>query len=55
VALALRQATANPPLSRIPDESGRIEDDGSLTIFGALPDGSEASLTVLPGEWMRRQ
>ena len=55
VVLALRQAADKRPPSRIADEKGRIEDDGSLTIFVTLPDGGEASLTVPPGEWMRRQ
>ena len=41
----------------IPDEQGRIEANGSLTIFVQLPNGIEVSMSV-PKEhwaWARRQ
>lgn len=38
----------------IPDEQGRIETDGNLTIFVELPGGKgEISLRVPPGAWAR--
>ena len=38
----------------IPDEQGRVEDDGSLTIFVSLPDGGEVSMTVPKEQWTWR-
>ena len=38
----------------IPDEAGRLETDGSLIIFVALPGGEEVSLRVPPDEWSWR-
>jgi hypothetical protein len=42
------------PHERIPDEQGRIEDDGNLTIFVALPDGREIALRVPREHWAQR-
>ena len=40
----------------IPLEQARIEDDGTLTIFIALPsDVGEVSMSVPAGHWTRRQ
>lgn len=36
---------------QLPDEQGRIEDDGSLTIFVVLPNGGEVSMPVPKGQW----
>jgi hypothetical protein len=36
--------------NQIPDEHGRINADGSLTIFVTLPKG-EVSMVVPAGEW----
>ena len=38
----------------IPDEQGRLETDGSLTIFVVLPNGEEMSLRVPPDQWSWR-
>ena len=38
-----------PPI--IPGEQGRIEDDGSLTIFVTLPSGGEVSMNVPEERW----
>lgn len=42
------------PPDKIPDEQGRIENDGSLTIFVELPNIGEVSLRVPPGQWAWR-
>lgn len=38
----------------VPDECARIEDDGSLTVFVPMPDGSELSAKAAPDEWAWR-
>lgn len=35
------------------DMNGRVEADGSLTMFAPLPDGSELTMRVEPNEWER--
>jgi hypothetical protein len=35
----------------IPDERGRVEEDGTLTIYVALPGGGEVSMSVPAGQW----
>lgn len=40
--------------SQVPDEQGRVNADGSLTIFVALPNG-EVSMTVPKEHWAYRQ
>ena len=37
--------------SDVPDECARIEADGSLTVFVAMPDGSELGAKAAPDEW----
>jgi hypothetical protein len=54
-ALMLRRTMPDTPSDDIPDEMGRVEVDGRLTIFVPLPDGSEIAMTVPPGAWARRQ
>ena len=39
----------------IPDEQGRVEADGSLTIFVALPGGVEVTMSVPAGQWAWKQ
>jgi len=39
----------------IPDERGRVEEDGSLTIYVALPGGAEIGMSVLSLEWAWKQ
>ncbi len=50
--LAARGVKFDP--EEIPDEQGRLEDDGSLTVFAVLPNGEEVSLRVPPGQWSWR-
>jgi hypothetical protein len=38
-------------LSQIPDECGRIEDDGSFTLYIVAPNGKEFSMRIQPDEW----
>ena len=40
--------------SQVPDEQGRVNPDGSLTIFITLPN-SEVSMTVPKEHWAYRQ
>lgn len=40
--------------SQVPDEQGRVNADGSLIIFVALPNG-EVSMTVPKEHWAYRQ
>ena len=35
----------------IPAERGRVEDDGTLTIYISIPGVTEASMTVPAGHW----
>lgn len=37
----------------IPDEQARVEENGSLTVFVAIPNG-EISMSVPPEHWARR-
>lgn len=39
----------------IPDERGRVEADGSLTIYVALPGGGEVGMSVPSGQWAWKQ
>lgn len=53
VALALRELNIDPV--RIPDEQGRVNEDGSLDIFVTLPDDKgEVSMNVPKGQWAWR-
>jgi hypothetical protein len=57
IARALGESGLMPNPENIPDEQGRVEADGSLTIFVRLPNGIEVSMRV-PKEhwqWTRRQ
>ena len=38
-------------LDSIPDERGRVEEDGSLTIYVDLPGGIEVKMSVPPDQW----
>ncbi len=49
-AMSLLAAAGVSPDS-IPDERGRVEADGSLTIYVALPGGTEVSMSVPAGQW----
>ncbi len=41
--------------AEMPDEQGRLNEDGSLMLFVQLPNGSELSLRLPPNEWEWRQ
>lgn len=45
----LKEAGVDIPA--IPDERGRIEDDGSLTIYVSVPNVIDVSMSVPPGQW----
>ncbi len=49
IAMQLQSLSITDP-SQIPDEQGRINTDGSLTIFVTLPNG-EVSMIVPKGHW----
>ncbi len=58
VELALSLAGIVRDASDLPDEQARMEGDGSLTVYVALPQGKgEVSMTIPPGHWgwARRQ
>ncbi len=38
----------------VPDEQARVEDDGTLTIYVAVPNFGEVSLSVPAGQWTSR-
>jgi len=40
--------------SDIPNEQGRVEGDGRLTIFVTMPDKSEVSMSVPADQWKWR-
>jgi len=50
--LAARGVTIRP--ADIPDEEGRLEDNGSFAIFVVLPNGEEVNMRVPPGQWAWR-
>jgi hypothetical protein len=53
---SLQIATLGVSKSEIPDEQGRIEEDGSLTIFVEVKSrGLEFSFLVPKGHWVWRQ
>jgi len=49
VALAEAGITVDP--KAIPDEQGRVEADGSLTIFVEIPNVGEVSMSIPKGQW----
>ena len=55
LALAAGGLAVDP--KKIPDEQGRVEKDGSLTVFVKLPNGVEVSMSVPKDHWawVRRQ
>lgn len=52
-AVSLLIAAGMSPDS-IPDERGRVETDGSLTIYVSLPGGGEVGMSVPPSQWTRK-
>ena len=48
-------AAAGIKPTQIPDERGRVEEDGSLTIYVALPGGGEVGMSVPPDHWAWKQ
>lgn len=53
VAAQLRLLGVTDP-SQVPDEQGRINPDGTLTVFVTLPNG-EVSMEVPKEQWAYRQ
>lgn len=40
---------------QIPIERGRVEEDGSLTIYVVFPNGIEVNMSVPPDQWAWKQ
>ncbi len=55
IVQALIATDLAPDPKNIPDEQGRLESDGSLTIFVSLPNDVEVSMNVPKGHWAWRQ
>lgn len=53
VSAWLRVGAVRTP-EEIPDEKGRVLEDGSLEIYAELPSGLRASLVVPPEQWAWR-
>jgi hypothetical protein len=53
VAKLMARAHIHP--NQVPEEQGRVEEDGSLTIFVRFPDGKEVGMRVPPGQWAWKQ